>query len=142
MDSSLARLRTLVLSHVPWLPFLSALCIHSFPCCNHKVAKLRSVKNTPHLPYKHHIINSSNLPLPKSNLNAVFWRQNNLRLKLSSAVLPVFADSVEALKYPYNRITYISHQHTPCSWILGGFDATYPSQSMQIAVQHRSSVHR
>ena len=132
-----------MLFHVPLLPFVSALCIHSFPCCNHKFAKLRSVKNTSAVQAsQHRFINSSNLRLPKSNLNAVFWRQNNLRLELSSAVLPVFADSVEALKYPYNRITYTSHQHTPCSWILDGFDATYPSRSMQIAVQYRSSVHR
>lgn len=85
---------------------------------------------------------SSHFPLPKSDFNTVPWRQNDIRLELSSAVLPIFAYSLEALKHPYNCITYTSHYYTPCSWILGGFGATYPFQSMQIAVQYRFSARR
>ena len=56
------------------------------------------------LPYKYDALSS--LCLPKSNMNAVPWRQNNLTFELCLTILPVFAYSLEALKYPHNRITY------------------------------------
>ena len=47
--------------------------------------------------------------LPKPNFYAVLWRHNDRTFRLSSAVLPVPAYTLEALQNPYNRITYTSH---------------------------------
>lgn len=61
----------------------------------------------------------SSLRLPKSNLYAVRWRQNDLTFELSPTVLPVLAYTLKALKDPHNRITYMKPISSPlcfCFW--------------------------
>ena len=79
-----------------------------------------------HWLYKHY--KSFNSRLPKSNFDAVTWRYNNLTFKLSCAVLPVPAYTLEALKYSYNCITYTSHQFLTHGISEGSTPRTHLSQ--------------